>query len=248
MFGPARKNFWNGWRPDSVIDECRQIHIKGGGYADFAEWVTAMREQVPAYEKFTSQEEIIMVCYEAEAMTQQFEYYLDPYHVPYAAYKGDTSIWHKWQIAKLLDAIDQEYGPKPITILYFGDYEPIKETGSRGKGMKIPISAMNDIEVWFKQMQEKRGKREVTPLRLERIGLNKEHVEMWELPENPDPNKQGEYQWEALTDDHARELILTALNKHLNREAIDKVVEQEKADHSKWHRYLDEIIRKEDES
>lgn len=243
VFSRIRKNFWNGWTPYSVIDESRSVNMDGDGHADFISWIADMKAYRPTYEKYSKQDEIVMICYEAEAMSKQFEYYAAPFYVPMAAFKGDPSIFQKWEIARNLAELYMKYG-KPVRILYFGDYEPLKKTGSRGKGLTIPINAIEDIEEWFIECCLARGVNPYEnferPLVLERVGLNREHIERWHLPENP--LKPGEYQWEALSDEQARALILTALNNHLDRAAINAVEQQEETDHGQWEKYLERIM------
>jgi hypothetical protein len=41
------------------------------------------------------------------------------------------------------------------------------------------------------------------------------------IPDNPD--KPGEYQWEALPDDAAREMIIGAVGRYVDADIIDEV-------------------------
>lgn len=240
----ARKNFWNGWRPWTLIDDTRGLIELGDGFGNFKEWVKEVKDMKPTYEKFSSQEKLLMIWFEAEAMRSQFMHYAAPYHVPMAPFRGDPGPDYKWRIAKFLDELDENYGPKPIVILYFGDYEPIGKTGSRGKGIRIPIDALKDIRPWFWSLQINRGisKDDLTDLKFIRCGLNSEHIEQWDLPTNPE--RPGEYQWESLSDELAGELITGSIKEHWNLESIKKIERREEKDKKKWTPFVEEIIKK----
>lgn len=250
----ARKNFWNGWSPTTLVDDTRTIEKNGTGFDDFEDWLAAMKKYEPRYEIYSKQDSIVMLWFEAQAMQRQFEYYASPYRVDFAAFKGDTSINHKWKIAEFLARLYKRYR-KQIIILYFGDYEPDKNSGSRAKGLTIPKSAYNDIAVWLVsilaewnilevkegQIYEKGG--DQIPLsdiiHMKRIGLNPEHIQEWHLPENPE--RPGEYQWEALSDEQAGGLITEAIESFWDVLAVRENAEQENNDARKWVRMFESI-------
>ena len=249
----ARKSFWNGWRPDTLVDDTRYLVALGNGFKSFQDWVKNIGEQKPEYEKFSNQENIVVVLFEAEAMTSQFRYYCNRYHVPYAPFRGDPSIDFKWRIANYLAKLALEY-EKPIQILYFGDYEPVRKTGSRGKGITIPLDALKDIRHWYKvnwyvELAKKEGlsledleelaDRKYPELRFERCGLNPEHIERWNLPENP--TRPGEYQWEALGDEEAKELIENSIERYWNLKAVEEIEEKEGRDAERWQERWGEV-------
>ena len=126
-------------------------------------------------------------------MHGQFEYYTKDYRVSLQPFRGDCSIPIKWKLAKKLEQIAEKYG-KPIEILYFGDYDK--------KGLQIFNSALKDIRQWCK-----------TDFDVERIGLTIEQAQSMSIPENP--NKPGTYQWEALNDEQAGQLIVNAVEKYV---------------------------------
>jgi hypothetical protein len=72
---------------------------------------------------------------------------------------------------------------------------------------------------------------------VERVGLLQEHVSQYNLPDNPE--RPGEYQWEALPDESARELIENALNTYVDLEAIRKIEEEEEQATERWNAFLD---------
>jgi hypothetical protein len=82
----------------------------------------------------------------------------------------------------------------------------------------IDKSAIKDIRKWCQ-----------VPFEIERVGLTLEQVARFEqqgttVPENPD--KPGEYQWEALTDAQAASLI-SSVTDLIDRDAWQRVEEQE---------------------
>jgi len=219
----ARKNFWNGWRPDTIIDDTREIYWRGFGWPTPEEWFKSFWDRECVLDKWKAQPRIVIVLFEAEAMYRQFEHYASPFHVSLAPFKGDYSIQKKWELAKSIERLSQEYG-KPVVLLYFGDLDP--------KGLQIPESALRDIRAWCN-----------VPFEFRRIGLTKEHVERWKLPENPE--KPGEYQWEALPDEAARELIVGALEEVMDVEALRKVEEEEREATEKWRKMLERLSSEE---
>jgi hypothetical protein len=58
-----------------------------------------------------------------------------------------------------------------------------------------------------------------------RCGLNAEHPEEYDLSENPE--RPGTYQWEALDDDGARELIVANVEQWVDTAAFDEVRRRE---------------------
>jgi hypothetical protein len=87
-----------------------------------------------------------------------------------------------------------------IIIIYFGDDDK--------KGKKIPESAIKDIHNWCN-----------APFEFIRGGLNIGDGKRLNLPESID--KPGEYQWEALSDNQASEMILPIINTYFDSDAVD---------------------------
>lgn len=144
-------------------------------------------------ENIENQETYVQVWFEAYAMHKQFLHYAAPYRVSLVPFRGDCSIPLKWELAKKLEAIAETYD-KPIHIHYFGDCDK--------KGFLILEAALKDIRAWCK-----------APFTVERVGLTLEQVKQFGIPENPEhPNA---FQWEALSDAQAKELILGSLTKHV---------------------------------
>lgn len=155
----ARKNFWNGWSPDTLEDTIRQCYFNGESKADLF------------YVKDTIHEQnfYVQLWFEAQAMAKQFEYYSQEYRVSLVPFRGDVSIPIKWELAKKLEATATKYG-KPIKVLYFGDCDK--------KGEAIYESAVKYIKSWCKAEFD-----------IERIGLTLEQAHEFNIPDNPNkPN------------------------------------------------------------
>jgi len=184
----ARKRFYGEWKPDTLKDSIRMCNWKGEFSATYGLELDALQ----------TQSSIVQLWYEAEAMSEQFEYYTHNYRVSLVPFRGDVSIPIKWEIAKKLETLYDKY-QKPIKILYFGDYDK--------KGFQILDAALRDIKAWCK-----------VHFNIERVGLTLEQIQRFKLPENPD--KPG-YQWEALEDEQAKTLILDALNRYAQPISVD---------------------------
>lgn len=184
MMSEARKRFYNGWHPDTLADDTREAVIRGGGFANEDEWLEAIGQRLECtLDKWANQPHYVELWFEARAMRGQFEHHTD--HVTLVPFGGDPSIPYKWAMAKRLEERAKLYG-KPIVILYFGDLDP--------KGRTIPESAAADVQDWC-----------AVDFEFTRCALKLGDEVAYNIPENPD--KPGQYQWEALSDEAAKELI-----------------------------------------
>lgn len=197
LLGKVRKSFFDGWRPDTLADDTREVIPQGGGYWDPNQWLEDIRNSRYDETVWLTQRNYIEVWFEAKAMVSQFRHYIKD--IPLFPFGGDCSIAPKWEAAKRLErAYNNE--KKPIVILYFGDDDT--------KGNEIPENAVVDIRAWCS-----------APFEFIRVGLNPGDGVRLGLPENID--KPGAYQWEALSDEQAKDIILTAVNKHFDQSAAD---------------------------
>lgn len=190
----ARKKAYKGWRPWTLSDDSRSPVVRNGEFETIEEWKEWRGSLQPSLDQWYNQNHYIEVWFEAKAMTEQFMY-LVPELITLEPFGGDTSIPEKWKISQRIKTASKKYG-LPVTILYFGDYDP--------KGLKIPYSAYRDIQPWSR-----------TEFELKISGLTKEQVGELSLPENFE--KPNEYQWEALSDSQAREIITNALAPYLKQ-------------------------------
>jgi hypothetical protein len=245
----ARKEFYDGWRPDTLADDTRApilmqrtgyytLHMRGLGFKDVNIWhETVTKELNCPLDRWPDQPAYVEVWFEAAAMQSQFLYYCHE-SIPLLAFHGDVSIPAKWdctlRIVQRWNAMQ-----KPISILYYGDYDP--------KGLLIPESARKDVEEFacifiasqIKGNRAEKVKRCVNFLHdfnFVRVGINEEHIEKYNVPENPE--RPGTYQWEALSDEGARELIQEVYN-HIDTAAFDKCAAYEDELRQKIKRYLE---------
>lgn len=218
----ARKAFYGGWTPDTLADETRDIYYPDSYGVTDKDWINRMRNAECVLDKSGLPRLIVM--FEARAMHQQFIKYTTPYYVPLVPFGGDPSLSLKSDIAKLLghcakEALDKNgevTRPQLPTVVYFGDYDK--------KGFQIPRSAKDDIGAWVKRSIEFVSGN--PPFNWNRGGLNIDQVEAFNLP--TDPKKGNRYQWEALSDRQAQQIIEKALEPLTDREAIKRIVERER--------------------
>ena len=154
-------------------------------------------------DKWHTQPYYVECWYEARAMTDQFRHYTE--NVTLRPMGGQPSIPYKWQAAKEIERAAAKY-QTPVVVLYFGDLDPAGET--------ISETIERDVREWCRADFE-----------FIRCGLTAKQVRLYNVPENIDhPNA---YQWEALTDEGARDIITENLNRYLRHDAFLKVKERE---------------------
>lgn len=199
----ARHAFYKEWRPDTLADETRESIEGGTGWSDPASWITAVAKAECKLDKWRDQDYYVECWYEARAMTDQFRHYTE--HVTLRPMGGQPSIPYKWQAAKELEKAARNYN-HPIVILYFGDLDPAGET--------ISETVRRDVNKWCS-----------AHFKFIRCGLNAEQVALYDVPENID--HPDAYQWEALTDEGAREIITSSLAPYLRHDAFEAISERE---------------------
>lgn len=199
----ARHSFYNGWRPDTLADETRESIAGGEGFTTVKDFVRGVAKAKCHLDKWQSQPVYLECWYEARAMTDQFRHYTR--HVTLRPMGGQPSIPYKWQAAKALENAAQFYG-NPLVILYFGDLDPAGET--------ISDTIQRDVQNWCKELFE-----------FIRCGITAEQVAEYDIPENID--HPGAYQWEALSDEGANEIITSNLTRYLRHDAFTAIEAQE---------------------
>lgn len=219
LFSRARHNYWEGWRPNTLADDTRQSRGHATGYRNVEEWAKEMVKygRTPVLDHWFCQEQYVEVWFEAEAMRAQFEYYTRG--LTLRPFKGMPSIDYKWGIAKDLEKHEARYG-LPIVILYFGDYD--------GAGVLIPETSVADIEDWCK-----------VDFDFERVGLNAGDGERLGIPENFE--KPGTYQWEALPDSAARDMITGAVGTYVDVDIIGGLERQARAAGEQFRQYMQDF-------
>ena len=205
LFSKARKQFYDNWRPDSLTDDSREEFLDGFGYTNEKEWLEiGIGERECILDKWQDAENYVEIWFEAFAMKGQFEYFAPG--VSLVPFKGDASIEYKWRTAKRLERMAERYDNKPIKILYFGDADK--------KGKEIPENALRDIRNWC-----------FAPFEYIRGGLSIEQAREFGLGENID--QLGSYQWESLSHDQARELIVPNVEQVVSQRLISEIKSKE---------------------
>lgn len=206
LFSTARKRFYKQWEPNTLADETREAIIRHGQHETPLDWLSHLATNSYCWlDEWYSQDYYVEVLYEAKAMTDQFKTYV-PRPLSLVPLGGDPSIPYKWAIAKRLEKAYVQYS-KPIVILYFGDKD--------AKGEQIPKSALIDIQNWCNVLVE--------PVV---CGLTEEQAKKYNLPVNPE--KPREYQWEALTDAQAKEIISEFIGEYIDQDALGEIENKEK--------------------
>jgi hypothetical protein len=141
--------------------------------------------------------------FEARAMTDQFRHYTN--HSTLRPLGGQPSIPYKWEAAKSLEYAHRRYGV-PIVVLYFGDLDNAGET--------ISDVVERDVRTWCG-----------VDFTFIRCGLTADQVAQYGVPENFE--KPGDYQWEALPDEAASEIITTSIEPFVRHDAFSKTQDEE---------------------
>ena len=135
---------------------------------------------------------------------------------------GTYSISLMSECIKRLEAMAEKYQRPPV-ILYFGDLD---RWGIRN----IFEPARRDAQAWYSG-----------ELEFIRVGLTEEQVARYHIPENPD--KPGQFQWEALEDEQAEEIIVAALGEYLDFAKVRRAKELSERQTKLWSARLGTILR-----
>lgn len=221
----ARKNWYDGWTPETLADETRQMEIFNDEgerpepdlagliedeVKEAEEEIEWHKEQAENYEHSFQYEidpnyyqaDFCVVMYEARAMHQQFLKYT--HGLTLCPFGGQPSIPYKWKIAKYIENQCEKYG-KNCVVLYFGDLDDA--------GLLIFKAGEQDISQWCN-----------ADVNFVRCGLTEEQAVKYKIPENFE--HPGSFQWEALTDPQAREIIEESLLKYYDFNAATRAKEE----------------------
>ena len=243
MISKARKHWHGDWRPWTLADETRNMDLAetsgeppepdvqeliDQGKVEAVNEIYELRAKLENY-RFNSsysidpnylQEYFIVIMFEARAMHNQFKKYTRG--LTLCPFGGQPSIPYKWDIARFIREQVVKYR-KPAVVLYFGDLDDA--------GIQIFKTGETDITSWAQ-----------VPVTFIRCGLTVEQVQRYKVPENY--QKPDTYQWEALEDSQAREIIQTSLAKWYNfdveRVAKERAAEINSKVEDEVNRYLDE--------
>jgi hypothetical protein len=196
--GDARKGYYKDWRPDTLADESRSPIVRTGLYDTPTAWFKKLKEQ--GLHMFcdaqAGAEQRVFVAFEAAAMASQFGQHTQ--HVDLYPFGGFPSITYKWELAEAI-----AYSDEPVVVLYFGDADTT--------GGHIGSNAEADISRWVDELTG-------ADCEWVHVGLTVKQARQYKLPEAPD--KLGVFQWEALSDSQAGELIGGAMKEYLDHETV----------------------------
>ena len=206
----ARHSSFEGWAPDTLADETRQSIGRSGRFYNVGAWLQWITEAKCDLDKWLTQPVYTECWYEARAMTDQFRYYTK--YITLRPMGGQPSIPYKYQAAKDIESL-AEYYEKPVVILYFGDLDPAGET--------ISEVIERDIKHWCN-----------VDFTFIHCGLTAEQVKRYNIPQSID--KPDTYQWEAVSDTAAREIINGALANLKLRQDAFSAIENEQLAAEQW--------------
>lgn len=215
----ARHASWGGWTPDTLADDTRWEIDRAGNFSEVGSWLDAVRNAKCNLEKWHEQPVYIEIWYEARAMTDQFRYYTQ--NITLRPMGGQPSIPFKYQTAKDIEKITNYY-QMPFVVLYFGDYDQAGETIS--DVIQRDVRNWCDVDFYFYH-----------------CGLTKEQIEKYGIPKDRKKKKifnktkfVDTYQWEALNDKAANEIITDAIAQFELRHDAFQEVETEQAKAEAW--------------
>ncbi|GEM_PF-714372 len=221
----ARHAFYGDWHPLILADETREMIISehdGDEPGPDIEYLIELavreskEEREALFDEYQNyayscsyhvdpnhyQENIIIIMFEARAMIGQFKKYV-PHGISLCPFGGQPSIPYKYTISQYIDRLWGRYS-KPVIVLYFGDLD--------SAGITIFETGKAHISGWCGS----------SPVFI-RCGLTEAQVEFYGIPENPD---HPGYQWEALTDTQASEIITSSLSQYYDFDAARRAEEE----------------------
>lgn len=203
LSGKARHSQWGGWYPWTLTDDTRKAIDRVYGMQNKESAIDMIPSEIRdlAYisiNHFYSQECYIELWYEARAMTGQFQHYTE--NIDLVPMAGQPSISFKYQLAKRLGDKSSQYN-LPVTILYFGDEDL--------SGHVIQRDIEEDLITWARVNFD-----------LVWCGLTEAQAIHFGVPESVE--KKG-YQWEALSDEAAGEIISKAIGEYISEDVIEDV-------------------------
>jgi hypothetical protein len=216
----ARRRRYDGyWHLGSFIDEVRTPIPTVCGCRSEREELEELVEKGfllnIQLDHFYKQKFYVECWFEARAMIGQFRQYAKGVTLVPCGGLGSFSLF--WESAGRINGMVDKYDKDPV-ILYFGDLDRW--------GHIIYESARKDMEELVYR-----------PLEFLHVGLTEEQVEKYGIPENPE--KPG-YQWEALDDHAAREIIEGAMEEYVD----SAIVEAERARSDKRSAYWGKRLTK----
>lgn len=222
LLSRARHTFFKEWRPNTLEDETRNVIRKVGGYENAESAGEDMAENILdaaiiSLDHFYRQENYVELWFEARAMAGQFEHFTR--RIDLVPMGGSASIPFKWELAQRLNLVAEKYN-KPIIILYFGDEDE--------SGHIIQQTIEKDVGEWTRAGFE-----------LIWCGLTKDQALKHEIPSSIEGKG---YQWEALPDKAAGEIITQSIEQYIDSDLIEEVNEEAQEFGESWRSRLEDIL------
>lgn len=199
----ARRENYKQWRPDSLVDDTRTPLVRGQGFDSVQDWLQALSRRLRCnLDLWHSQPYYVELWTEHRGMVSQFEYYTEG--ITIRPMGGQPSIVYKYEAAQDLGRAAQTYDRQPV-VLYFGDLD-------KG-GKTIAAKVKRDIAKWCP-----------AAVTFEWCGITQDHADRFNLPDNPE--KPGQYQWEALGHERAGEVIQETVARFVRPDAMSEVMQE----------------------
>lgn len=247
--------------PSLIIDPGRPATVQPTqGYSSVDEFLSERVEEVEQQyieNYWNEQPEYIEVWLEKQSLASVFDPICNEWNVRLECTRGDWSDSKVYQAAqRLVGALSEG---KDITILYFGDYNP--------SGYHTPVAIQETMQHYGVPIREEiadEGERaqrqyyfEIAPswypveyegggtLTFDRIAMNTDHVDRFDLPENPTPSNSSKdktlrerfkkhvtggrdvnIELNALKEFHRdflEDLVQDAIKKHVDVDAKERV-------------------------
>jgi len=204
LMSRARHSFYEDWEPDTLADDTNEVIARGGGFDSAEEWAKAVAARgTCSLHRWEGQEQYVEVWFEARAMISQFRYLT--HDVKLCPLGGQPSIPFKWELAEGLGEASALYD-LPIVVLYFGDLD--------WGGEQIGETVEQDVRKWAD-----------VDFEFVRAALNAGDEVRYGLPENPE--KPGQYQWEAVDHETASTIITGAVGAYIDEECMEQIAARE---------------------
>jgi len=181
--------------------------------------------------RWEGQDHYIELWVEKDALSGVLAPLVSEYHVTLMVNKGYSSVSAMYESAQRRFSMNSD---KECVLLYLGDHDPSGEDMVRDVRARLNLLACDDTEI-----------------KVEKIALNWDQVQEWQLPPNPAKKSDSRYKayiakygtecWEvdALPPDDLQELVRGAIGEHLDEGLMAEVKDKEEADKTKLRGFIE---------
>lgn len=192
-----------------IEDRVRAYH-GGGGWDNVDNYVNCEINSLFRYysrDLSQSQPKYIEIWIEKDALSSIFTRAAGKYNVPVTVCRGFSSVSFLNDFKERLDRRSED---RPAVMLYFGDFDP---------------SGVEMLETMEITLQEELG---ITGIEFKRVGLLKEDIEKYKLPNNPDAIKKTDTRAEKHVQKYGELAVeLDALSPDILEHKIQDAIEAE---------------------